>query len=135
VTVLIGANDLTSAPSSLSWLESLFAYVDPLRASGIKVAVGTILPQHIPGNSQYNQLFNARRAEVNNALRAKVGARIDAVIDFAADPEMGPDSAAINSSLYRDGVHPTDGCGIGCGGQGKLARVYIPVVDDLLTDE
>ena len=61
-----------------------------------------------------------------------MGVHIDAVIDFAADPVMGPDSAAQDKTLYHDGLHPTDGCGMGCGGQGKLAAIYTPVVDRLL---
>jgi hypothetical protein len=113
-------------------MESLLAYVEPIRASGAKVAVGTVLPQYHASSPDYNRRFNARRAEVNQALRSLVGSRIDAVIDYAADPEMGSDAAAMNTALYSDGVHPTDGCGMGCGGQGKLAAVYLPVVDALL---
>ena len=132
LTVLIGANDLWDASSADAYLTNLFAYTDKFRARGIKVAVGTILPQYIASNPTYNTVFNARRADVNKGIRAAVGGRIDAVIDFASDPTMGPDEAARNTSLYHDGVHPTDGCGLGCGGQGKLASVYTPVVDRLL---
>lgn len=132
LTVLIGANDLWDASSADAYLNNLFAYTDKFRSRGIKVAVGTILPQYIASNPVYNPIFNARRAEVNRGIRAAAGSRIDAVIDFAADPVMGPDEAAKNTSLYHDGVHPTDGCGVGCGGQGKLAAIYTPVVDQLL---
>ena len=132
VTVLIGANGLANASSTDSWTAGLFGYTDRLRAKGYKVALGTILPQYHATNPNYDAIFNGRRAVVNDAIRGAVGTHIDAVIDFAADPVMGPDSAARNTALYRDGTHPTDGCGPGCGGQGKLFTVYAPVVDRLL---
>jgi hypothetical protein len=135
VTVLIGANDLASATSVREWLGSLYAYTDPLRAAGIKVAVGTILPQFHSGNHSYTQTFNSRRSEANQELRAAVGTRIDAVIDYAADPRMGPDGAAMDKGLYQDGVHPTDACGLDCGGQGRLAAIYAPTVDNLLKSD
>lgn len=134
LTVLIGANDLanvTTNPTTQDWLNKLWAYTDSFRAKGIKVAVGTILPQY-SSNATYNVTFSTRRAEANKAIRAAVGTRVDAVIDFAADPVMGPDSAAQDLNLYKDGIHPTDGCGLGCGGQGKLASVYAPAVDRLM---
>ena len=55
-----------------------------------------------------------------------------AVIDFAADPVMGPDTAPLDKTLYKDGLHPTDGGANGAGGQGKLALIYARAVDALL---
>jgi GDSL-like Lipase/Acylhydrolase family len=132
LTILVGAHGLAERTGTDYFLSKLFAYSDELRAHGIKVAVATILPEYHPGNASYDVIFNKRRAEANAAIRAAVGIHIDAVIDFAADPVMGLDSAAKDASLYRDGTHPTDGCGMGCGGQGKLAVIYAPVVDRLL---
>ena len=132
VTVLIGANGLANAATVEGWTASLLSYADTLRAKGYKVALGTILPQYHADNPTYDKIFNSRRAVVNESIRNAVGTHIDAVIDFAADPVMGPDSAAKNTALYRDGTHPTDGCGMGCGGQGKLAVIYAPVVDRLI---
>jgi lysophospholipase L1-like esterase len=131
VTVLIGANDLLNYSSGSAWLAALFAYTDQLRAAGIKVGVGTLLPR-VAGNVANQIPFNTRRAEVNAAIRAAVGTRITAVIDYAADPVMGPDAAATDTALYMDGLHPTYSCGYGCGGQGKLAAIYHPVADALL---
>jgi len=107
LTVLIGANDLanvTANPTTQAWLNKLWTYTDSFRAKGIKVAVGTILPQYSSSNPTYNATFSTRRAEANKAIRDAVGTRIDGVIDFAADPVMGPDSAAQNLSLYQDGI-------------------------------
>jgi len=132
LTVLVGAHGLAERAGTEHFLRKLFAYSDALRAHGIRVAVATILPEYHPENPQYDAIFSRRRAEANAAIRGAVGSHIDAVIDFAADPVMGPDIAARDTHLYRDGTHPTDGCGIGCGGQGKLAAIYKPVVDRLL---
>ena len=129
VTILIGANGISFYGSPQGFLDNLYAYTDPLRARGIKVAVGTILPQYRPTSPSTEVIFNSYRATINAGLRTST--RIDAVIDFAADPEMGPDAAARNTALYRDGVHPTTACGPGCGGQGKMAVIYQTVVDRL----
>ena len=132
LTILVGAHGLAERAGTQYFLRKLFAYTDALRSRGTKVAVATILPEYHPQNPRYEITFNRRRADANAAIRAAVGNHIDAVIDFAADPAMGPDSAARDVRLYRDGVHPTDGCGLGCGGQGRLAAIYTPVVDNLL---
>lgn len=129
VSVFIGANDLASAwqyPATGDWLNALFSYTDTLRRNGSKVVVATVLPQT-------SAAHNARRAEANAAIRAAVTShRIDGVIDFAADPVMGAEAAAGDKSLYQDGLHPTDGCGMGCGGQGKLAVIYAKAMNDVL---
>lgn len=132
LTILVGAHGLAERAGTEYFLRKLFAYSDAMRARGIKVAVATILPEYHPENPQYDAIFSRRRADANEAIRAAVGSHIDAVIDFAADPVMGPDAAAKDVKLYRDGTHPTDGCGLGCGGQGRLAAIYSPVVDKLL---
>jgi hypothetical protein len=136
ITVLIGANDLNNwQRTAAQWLTQLWTYTDALRAKGYKVAVGTVLPRcGSPDGATFDTEHNRRRNTVANpGIRAAVGTHIDAVIDYAADPVMGPDSAPCNRALYYDGLHPTDGCGLGCGGQGKLAAVYAPVIDRLLS--
>ena len=136
LTILIGANDMYNwnpAVTTAIWLGKVWAYTDSMRAKGYKVAMGTILPRYDGSRPAFTAEFNRRRnQEANPGIRAAVGVHIDAVIDFAADPVMGPDAAAKDTNLYRDGLHPTDGCGMGCGGQGKLAVIYTPVVDRLL---
>jgi len=130
-TVLIGANDLTGYSTAQAFTDALFAYTGEIRAAGAKVAVGTILPQKIASNPSNSLLHNTMRAQANNTLRAVAGTKIDAVIDFAYHPSMGPDAAAGDTTLYQDGLHPTDGGGLGVGGQGKLAEFYGPVVNAL----
>ncbi|WP_288938029.1 SGNH/GDSL hydrolase family protein [uncultured Sphingomonas sp.] len=136
VTILIGANDLgdSSYASTDQWLAALWSYVATVRATGAKVAVGTILPICAPQSAAYVTNHNTRRAIVNPAIRQAVGTRIDAVIDFAADPDIGPDAAACDTQWYKDGLHPTDGTGAPnySGGQGRMARIYGQAVDQLI---
>ncbi|MBW6527223.1 SGNH/GDSL hydrolase family protein [Sphingomonas sp. RHCKR7] len=132
LTVLIGANDLQAASGARAWLEQLFRYTARFKAAGVTVAVGTLLPVNMPDQPRYTSLHNERRQTVNAELRAAVGHEIDAVIDFAADPVMGPDTAPLDKALYKDGLHPTDGGANGAGGQGKLALIYAKAVDALL---
>ncbi|MGK6322569.1 SGNH/GDSL hydrolase family protein [Sphingomonas sp. DT-51] len=132
LTVLIGANDLQGASGARAWLEQLWRYTARFKAAGIKVAVGTLLPINIPEQPRYTALHAERRQIVNAEIRAAVGHEIDAVIDFAADPVMGPDAAPLDKTLYKDGLHPTDGAPGGAGGQGKLALIYAKALDALL---
>jgi hypothetical protein len=137
LTVLIGANDMTTSrdvdytganrhPAPDAWLASLWNYVAKVKARGVKVAVGTLLPQCHPTNALYNSAFSQRRAAVNAAIRAAVGTKIDLVIDFAADPEMGDDADACLTTFYQaDGVHPN------FAGQTRMAVTYGPGIDRL----
>ena len=131
LTVLIGTNDLGDGTyaSAEAWLDRLWAYVAVFKAQNIKVAVGTVLPICMPQMAAYNNIHAARRPIVNAAIRRAVGSKIDAVIDYAADPEIGPDAAACDTKWYGDGMHPTK---YASGGQGVMARVYTRAVDDLI---
>ena len=125
ITVLIGANDLNVGDPNL-WLASLWSYTQTLRATGAKVAVGTILPQCLSSNPTYTVAFNHARQAANAAIRAAKGSQIDGVIDFAADPVIGEDADACNTALYSDGVHPTTA------GQQQMLLTYEPAVGALI---
>jgi hypothetical protein len=43
---------------------------------------------------------------------------------------MGPDAAACDTTLYKDGLHPTDSTLDS--GQRKIELIYAPVADALL---
>lgn len=115
LTVHIGANDMMSYASAAAFVTALWGYTDDFRATGCKVAVGTVLPR----TGQSGQL--ARRAEVNALIRAAVGTRIDAVFDFDTCP-MGVDGAENDAARYYDGLHPSSV------GQGLLKTVHTPVL-------
>ena len=139
VTVMIGANDVLSVGAAGSsyataqdYLNALFAYAAKWRATGAKVIVGTILGQCQAGNpNNVNGRTNTNRVPVNAGIRAAVGTKIDAVYDFAADPVMGTDAAACDTTLFVDGVHPTNGVA-GLDGQERLAPIYATAVDAVL---
>lgn len=118
-SVFIGANDLTTSSDVAGFTASLAAYCDARRAAGWKVAVCTLLPNH-------NANFNSRRNTFNATVTGSwLGVHCDAIVDFAADPTMGPDGAENNLTYYLDGVHPTDA------GHVILETVYRPVINGM----
>lgn len=114
-----GADDATAVAAVAA---RLFALGDAARALGVKVPICTTLP-----NS--DAVHNTRRNLLNPILIAAVGSvgspgkHFDAVIDFAADIHMGPDSAPLNATYYDGTGHPTDA------GQEILKDTAEPVVN------
>jgi hypothetical protein len=115
VSILIGANQLPQ-------LSELIAYWDAVRSAGAKVIACTVLPRS--SNPSATPTFISTRHAFNESIRAS-SSHYDALCDFAADPVMGPDSAASNVSLYSDGVHPTST------GQTNLLNIMQPLVESL----
>jgi lysophospholipase L1-like esterase len=116
LTVLIGRNDLVGyGGGAQGYADALAAYVGRMRGAGWQhVAIGTLLPSDWAP-------FTAQRAALNAILRRPGWARahgIDAIFDLAASPSMGPDAAARDKALFRDGIHPTDE------GYAALAPIY-----------
>lgn len=86
------------------YLADLITYLAARRAAGWdRIILATILPR----NQTTYASFNAKRDIANPVMRTWVGTHCDAIADFAADPTMGPQAAAADTSLYYDGVHPT----------------------------
>lgn len=104
--VLLGANDLGGGGGTglvAPFLTNLAAYLDARRAAGWKIVLGTILPGTGSG-------FNTNRNLANPTLRTWLGVHCDAIADFAADPTIGTDAAASNTTYYSDGQHPAAPC-------------------------
>lgn len=101
MSVLIGANDLSSTDAA-TYITQLRAYCSARVAAGWTLLLCTILP--VNGNAT----FNSRRAVVNADIRANMAAYgATAIVDFAADPTMGPDdSQTTNPTLWVDVTHP-----------------------------
>ena len=104
LTIEFGANDFQTGLQATheAALENLFVYCDARRAVGWKVIMGTLLSE-----SSAHTTYLAARAYINPLIRAAVNVRIDAIIDWAADPIIGPDAAGNDTSLYSDGIHVT----------------------------
>lgn len=101
--VLIGANDLAATISSPStFVADLKAYCLARKATGWKVALGTVLPQ----NEVANAGFNTRRNTANSAIIADPSF-YDVLVRYDQDTTMGLDASASNTTYYGDGVHPT----------------------------
>ena len=96
--VQAGQNDLRSTDAS-AWLAAFAGYLatfqDAIKSSGKIVQLG--ISTHNPRNES---LFNVNRAIADGALRRFPSeGKCDFVVDWAADPTWGPDSAAANASF------------------------------------
>lgn len=92
---------ITNGPDTdTNYFNNVKTYCQARQAAGWKVIMCTITPSTAVG-------FNAARNTQNTAIRADPSF-YDALSDFAADPTMGPDAAASDTSLYSDGKHPTN---------------------------
>ena len=101
-----GQNDLLTMDPSV-WLANFSDYLATFQAaiasSGKMVRLG--ISTHNPRN---DLTFNAHRAIADPVLRLFPSqGKCDFVVDWAADPTWGPDSAAANPTLYPDGTHPS----------------------------
>jgi lysophospholipase L1-like esterase len=120
-----GQNDLRSTDPFV-WLTAFSDYLskfrDAIESSGKLVRLG--ISTHNPRNENN---FNANRAIADPALRLFPSeGKCDFVVDWAADPTWGPDSAAANQALYPDGTHPSQG------GQSNMeANYFRPAVNSL----
>ena len=112
-----GANDMGLGASTL--VADLKAYCLARKAAspGLKIVIATLLPQTTSG-------FNTFRDAVNPLIKAD-NSWYDAIADFAADPTMGCDACAGNTTYFSDGEHPT------AAGQailGPIARAAIQTI-------
>lgn len=114
-----GTNDLgNNGASAQATYSALEAEVAKAKADGFYVAVCTLLPRtDFPGTAK-----EQARLDYNSAVRANA-ASADYIIDLASNPDMGPDSAASDTSKYADGLHPTQN------GQILLEPTYKAVTD------
>jgi hypothetical protein len=101
-----------------SFVSQLKTYCLARKSTGWKVIVLTLLAE---SNSPRNVLRN----QVNVLIRAD-NSFYDGLADIAADPTIGIDAAAFDTSLYSDGIHPT------ALGQSYIKPIVKPVVVSLL---
>ncbi|MGY4513088.1 hypothetical protein [Bradyrhizobium sp. USDA 3650] len=123
--VQAGQNDLRSSDAS-AWLAAFVGYLanfqEAIKSSRKIVQLG--ISTHNPRNEI---IFNVNRAAADAALRRFPDeGKCDFVVDWAADPTWGPDSAAANQVLYPDGTHPSQG------GQSNMeANYFRPTLNSL----
>lgn len=99
VTIFV-SQDLSGAASTDAWFSALTTHIANLRAAlpSVKVAVMTLPPK--TGDATYT----SRRPAANDLIRKAEGVEIDRVIDFAANPVVGPDSAAVDANLFSSNI-------------------------------
>lgn len=129
VSIYIGSNDIAIAskyPSVDAFIVKLKAYVDPIRATGARVVLCTILPKQTT-DATASARFNSIRREFNEKIRKVTW--IDGIADFGAHPVMGPDEAPFNLLLFQpDGQHMT------AVGHEHVYSLYRPAMDKLFAD-
>lgn len=125
-SVFIGANDLsgTTYASGQAYFDALVAYMAPIRAAGVKVALASILPF----DSRHPQAatHNTKRAAFNTVLLNNLSQVADYLIPFGSIPEFN--TGADPLPVLSDGVHlsPT--------GINLTAEVYAAVMDAIRTN-
>jgi lysophospholipase L1-like esterase len=120
-----GTNDLFGGSTAPHLYENVLKpFVSLSQAAGFYVAVNTVLPRRDSGWMS-DPAHEQQRLEYNQMVRANsIGA--DAVIDVAADPEIGDRSDPGTSPHYADGVHLRQS------GQERLAKMYVKPLGLLL---
>lgn len=115
VAVLVGANGVPT-------IAQLETYWNALKTAGAKVAACTILPREDAPDG--GVAFNAARNALNVQIRAS--SVPNAIIDFAANTNIGPDGAASAGVYYQaDKVHPN------AAGQAIMMGIAKPVIEAL----
>jgi lysophospholipase L1-like esterase len=97
--LLIGANDMGDGANTFVANVKDYCVARKAASPGLKIVLATVLPQTTTG-------FNTFRDAVNVAFKADPSF-YDVIADFAADPTMGCDSCAANTTYFPDGEHPS----------------------------
>ncbi len=135
VSIFLGGNDLTNyyngtnTEAANAFVAALTEICNQLKAAltGVKVAVATVLPNTVTADHE------TRRSIANPLIRAGEGAWHDKLVDFAADPIVGPLAAASDPLLYPDGLHPSaDGQRNGSNGHAYLAYIYDQAMSQMM---
>lgn len=100
----MGTNDLTIGGRTAAQIYSdIQSYAALVKADGARIIISTLLP-----NSAWTAGQQTTRNDLNSSIRSGWASFADGLCDFANDAVMGPQAAASNTSLYSDGLHPTD---------------------------
>jgi len=120
LSVLVGTNDLVSYSAAQIHAAIILYLQDRISATpNLKTIVCTIGPRTDAG-------LNIKRNALNTLLKDDATGAITVICDLAADATYGPDAAALNATLYPDGLHPAQG------GQAAFAATWKATVESLL---
>ena len=102
LSILLGTNDIGTAPNAASVYTSLTQCIQRAQSVGYKVIINTILPStEFSSGTPLTTWTNLNSLIVANAAGA------DYVCNLQSDPSMGPAGVWSNAALYADGLHPT----------------------------
>jgi lysophospholipase L1-like esterase len=120
-----GQNDFVTgaayASNSSEWLRDFDSYLATFRSAisgdrNLKDRVKLGIATH---NPKADTVHNSNRNVIDPVLLTWPGlGKCDFVVDWGSDPTWGPDAAGFNSSLYPDGVHPSQA------GQNNMEALY-----------
>lgn len=103
VLVFKGTNDMgVGGRTGAQVYADLQTYCAAIRTAGGKVIVCTLLPRTSYGVSNSTEFAN-----FNTSVRTNWASFADGFIDFNQHPVMGAGGAPADTSLYLDGLHPT----------------------------
>jgi lysophospholipase L1-like esterase len=131
-TIYIGTNDASPSYTGTlgnglsGWLADYAATLDALRKTGAKVAIGTF--------ASGTTIADADRVTLNTELRLWTtsgstvpGQHCDAIMDFAADANLGANGANLNGTYYQgDHLHWTDT------GQLEASGLWVSAVNSII---
>lgn len=103
VVINLGTNNVSAGDSASTIFSGLGDLCDLVHADGGKVIICTLLP-----SNAYTSPKLAQLAALNTQIRADWATIADGMIDYAADPTMGAPTAPADTTLYIDGIHPTE---------------------------
>jgi hypothetical protein len=113
--------DAAYASNPSGWLTDFDSYLATFRSAisgdgNFKNRVKLGIATH---NPRADKVHNSNRNVIDPVLLTwpRLG-KCDFVVDWASDTTYGPDAACFNSSLYQDGIHPTQA------GQNNMEALY-----------
>lgn len=103
VVINLGTNNIGTGDSASTTFSGLTDLCNLVHADGGKVIICTLLP-----SNAYSAPKLAQLAALNTQIRSDWATIADGMIDYAADPVMGAPTAPADTTLYIDGIHPTE---------------------------
>lgn len=120
LVIHIGVNDMAST-SGTTFVSNLKTFCLARRATGWKIVISTVLPRSDAGAG--SEITNRN---VANPLIRSDTSFYDALVDLAADTNIGCDSCSANATYYPDHLHPDDAANI------IMAALYTAGIQSLL---
>lgn len=100
-----GTNDIFASTANATIITNMTTFNGNVHADGAKFIIHTVLPATRNSGTQNTNLGLLNPLIVSGVLS---GAVADTLSDWASEPTMGNSSNAADTTLYGDGLHPTN---------------------------